>query len=97
MKDKNPDDDFIICKTDSQSPSKYHKQSGEILHLEDYEDKTVVFGYMLASKEAKDIDAFLLVVATKILIFITSLNHGMNHLKALFEIIVVGLCCFHKH
>ena len=58
LKDKNPDDDFIICKTDSQSPSKYHKQSGEILHLEDYEDKTVVFGYMLASKEAKDIDAF---------------------------------------
>ena len=51
---------------------------------------------MLGSKEARDIDAFLLVVAIKILIFIISLNHGMNCLKTLFEIIVVGLCCFQK-
>ena len=98
LKDKNPDDVYIICKTANQYPSKYHNQSSEILPLEDYGNKTIVFDDMLGSKEAKDIDAFfLLVVAIKILIFITSLNHGMNYLKTLFEKIVVDLCCFHKH
>ena len=40
---------------------------------------------MLGLEDAKDIDAFLLVVAIKILIFITSLNHGTNYLKTIFE------------
>ena len=40
---------------------------------------------------------FLLGVVTEILIDITSLNQGMNYIKALFEIFVVGLCYFHKH
>ena len=59
LKDKNPDDVCIICKTDYQYPSKYYNQSSEILHLEDYGNKTIVFDDTLGSKEAKDIDAFL--------------------------------------
>ena len=35
LKDKNPDDVYIICKTDNQYPSKFHNQSREILPLED--------------------------------------------------------------
>ena len=97
LKEKNPDDVYIMCKTDNQYPSKYHNQSREKLPLEDYGNKTIVFVVMLGSKEAKDVDDFLLVVAIKILIFITSLNRGMNYLKTLFEIILVRLCCFHKH
>ena len=58
LKDKNPDDVYIICKTDNQYPSKYLNQSSEILPLEDYCNKTIVFDDMLGSKEAKDIDAF---------------------------------------
>ena len=58
LKDKNPDDVYIICKTDNPYPSKYHNQSSEILHLEDYGDKTIVFHDMLGSKEAKDTNAF---------------------------------------
>ena len=88
-KDKNPDDDYTICQTDNQYPSKYHNQSKEILPLEDFGNKIIDFDNTLGSKEAKDIDVFLLVVAIKILIFITSLNHGMNCLKTLFEI----FCC----
>ena len=91
LKDKNPDDVYIICRTDNQYPSKYDNQSSEILPLEDYGNKTIVFDDMLESKEAKDIDAFLLVVVTKILIYFTSHNHGMNYLKTLYEIIVVGI------
>ena len=97
LKEKNRDDVYINCKTDNQYPSEYHNQPGEILPLEDFGNKTIVFDDMLGSKEAKNIDAFLLVVAIKILTFITSLNHGMNYLKTLFEKIVLGLCCFHKH
>ena len=59
LKYKNPDDVNINSKTDNQYPSKNHNQSGEILPLEDYGDKTYVFDDMLGSKEAKDIDAFL--------------------------------------
>ena len=58
LKEKNPDDVYIICKTDNQYPSKYHNQSREILPLEDYGNKNIVFDDMLGSKEAKDIDAF---------------------------------------
>ena len=58
LKDKNPDNVYIICKTDNQYPSKFHNQSREILPLEDYDNKTIVFDDMLGSKEAKDIDAF---------------------------------------
>ena len=97
LKDKNPDDVYIICETDNQYPSKCHNQSCEILPLEGYGNKTIVFDDMLGSKEAKDIDAFLIVVAIRILIFITSLNHGMNYLKTPFEIIIVGFYCFHQH
>ena len=57
LKDKNPDDVYIFCKTDNQYPSKYHNQSKELLPLEDYGNKTIVFDDMLGSKEAKDIDA----------------------------------------
>ena len=67
-----------------------------MLPLEDNGNKTIVFDDMLGSKEAKVIDPFLFVVAVKILMFITPLNHGMNYLKTLFEIIVVGLCCYHN-
>ena len=35
LRDKNPDDFYIICKTANQYPSKYHNQSSEILSLED--------------------------------------------------------------
>ena len=58
LKDNNPDDVCIISKTDNQYPSKYPNQSGEILHLEDYGNKTFVSDDMLGSKEAKDIEAF---------------------------------------
>ena len=58
LKDKNPDDLYIICRTDNQYPSKYHNQSSEILPLEDYGNKTTVFDDMLRSKEARYIDAF---------------------------------------
>ena len=58
LKDKNPDDVYIICKTENQYPSNFHNQSCEILPLEDYENKTIVFDDMLGSKEAEDIDAF---------------------------------------
>ena len=55
LKNKNPDDVNIICKTDNQYPSNYHNQSSEVLHFEDYGNKTIVFDDMLGSKEAKDI------------------------------------------
>ena len=97
LKDKNPVDVHIFCKTDNQYPSKFHNQSSEMLPFEDYGNETVVFDDMLGSKETKDIDAFLLVVATKSLIFITSLNLSMNYLKTIIEINVVGLSCFHEH
>ena len=58
LKDKNPDNVYIICKTDNQYPSKYNNQSSEILPSEDHGNKTIVFDDMLGSKEAKDIDAF---------------------------------------
>ena len=58
IKGKNPDDVYIICKTDNQYPSNFHNQSREILPLEDYGNKTIVFYDMLGSKEAKDINAF---------------------------------------
>ena len=58
LKDKNPDTVFIICRTDNQYASKYHNQSSEILALEMYGNKTIVFDHMLLSKETKDIDAF---------------------------------------
>ena len=58
LKDKNPNDVYMICKTDNQYPSKYQNQPTEILLLEDYEKKTIVFDDMLGSKEEKDIDAF---------------------------------------
>ena len=58
LKDKNPDDVYIICKTDNQYPSKYHNQSSEILTLEDYGNIIFVFDDMFGSKEAKDIEAF---------------------------------------
>ena len=32
--EKNPDDVYIIFKTDNQFPSKYHNQSSEILPLD---------------------------------------------------------------
>ena len=58
LKDKNPDDVYIFCKIDNQYPSRYHNQSCEILSLEYYGNKTVVFDGMLRSKETKDIDGF---------------------------------------
>ena len=58
LKDKNPEDVYIFCKTYNQYPSNYHNQSSEILPLEDYGNKTIVFDDILRSKEAKDIDAF---------------------------------------
>ena len=97
LKEKYPDDVYIICKTDNQCPSNYHNQSSEILPLEDYENKTIVFDDMLGSKEAEDIDVFFTRGRHQNLNFFTSLNHGMDYLKTLFEIIVVGLCCFHKY
>ena len=39
LKYKNPDDVYVICKTDNQYPSKYHNQSSEILPLEEYGKK----------------------------------------------------------
>ena len=58
LKDRKSNNVFIICKTDNQYPSKYHNQSSEILPLDDYGNKTIVFVDILGSKEAKDIDAF---------------------------------------
>ena len=57
LTDKNPDNVYTICKTDNQCFQKYHKQSSEILPLEDYGNKTIVFDDVLGSKEAEDIDA----------------------------------------
>ena len=59
LKDKDPDDVYIISETDNQYPLKFHNQSSEILPLEHYGNKTIVFDDMLGSQEAKDIDAFL--------------------------------------
>ena len=41
LKEKNPDDVYMICKTNNQYPSKHHNQyqSSEIVPLEDYGDK----------------------------------------------------------
>ena len=36
LKDKNPHDVYIICKTDNQYPSEIFNQSSEFLPLEDY-------------------------------------------------------------
>ena len=58
LKDKTPDDVYIICKTDNQFSSKYYNQSSEISFLEDYREKTFVFDDLLGSKEVKDIQAF---------------------------------------
>ena len=58
LKEKSPDDVYIICKTDIQYPSTNHNQSSEILPLEDSGKKTIVLNDMLESKEAKDIDVF---------------------------------------
>ena len=58
LKDKKPDDVYIICKRDNQYPSDFHNQSSEILPLEDYGNKTIVFDDMLGSKQAKDIEVF---------------------------------------
>ena len=96
LKDKNPDDIYTICKTDNQYPSEYHNQSSEILPLEEYGNKIFVFDDMLGSRQKISM-LFILVVVTKILIYITSLNHGMNYLKTLYEKLVVELCCFYKH
>ena len=57
LKDKNPEDVYIICKTNNQYPSKYHNQSSEMLLLEDYGNKTIVSDDMLGSKEMKVFDA----------------------------------------
>ena len=95
-KDKNPDDVYKIGKTDNQYPLKFQNQSREILPLEDYGNKTIVFDNMLGRKR-KLLMLFLPVVVIKIFIFITSLNQGNNYRKTLFETIVVGLCCFHEH
>ena len=96
MTNKKPYDVYVIFKTDTRYPSNYYNQSSEILPLEDFGNKTIVFDDMLGSMEAKEIDAFLLLGVTKILIYITSLNHDKRYLKTLFEIFVVGICCFHK-
>ena len=58
MKSKNPDDVYIVCKTNNQYASKYHNQPSEILPTEDYGNKTIVFDNILGSKEAKISDAF---------------------------------------
>ena len=58
LKDKKPDDVGTTCKIDNQYPSKYPNQSNEIITLEDYGNKTIVFDDMLGSKKAKNIDAF---------------------------------------
>ena len=58
LKDKNPEDAFLFCKTDNQYPSKYPYQSSGTLSLDDYENKTIVFDDMLGSKETKDFDDF---------------------------------------
>ena len=58
LKDKNPDDVYIICKTENQYPSKNHKQSNEILPLEGNGHKTIVVDDMLGSDEVKDSDDF---------------------------------------
>ena len=60
LKDKNPDDVYIICKTDNQYPSKFRNQSSEAIPSKNYGNKIVVFDDMLGSKEAKDksIDTF---------------------------------------
>jgi len=58
LNDRNPEDVYIICKSDNQYPLKFHNQSSEILPLEDYGKKMVVFDDMLGSKEAKYIDVF---------------------------------------
>ena len=58
LKDKHPDDVYIICEIDNQYPSKYHNQSSETLPLADYRNETNVIDDMLGSKEVKDIDFF---------------------------------------
>ena len=58
LKDQKPDDVYTTCKTGNQYPSKCLNQSNEIIHLEGYRNKTIVFDDMLGSKEAKDVHAF---------------------------------------
>ena len=96
LKVKNPDDVYIICKTDNQYPSNFHNQSREILPLEDYGNKTIVFDDMLGSKEAKVIDAFFTRGRHQNLDIYYISQSWYELPKNTFEIIVVELCCFHK-
>ena len=97
LKDKNPDDVHIICKTDNQYLLKYHNQSSEILPLEDYGNKTSVFVDMLGSKEPEDIDAFFTRGRHQNLDIYYIPQSWYELPKTLFDIIVVGFCCFHKN
>ena len=58
LKDEKLDDFCLICKANTQYPSKNHNQSSELLPLEDYGNETIVFDDMLGSKEAKNIEPF---------------------------------------
>ena len=58
IKDENPDDVFIICKTDNQKPSKNLNQSREILPLEDSGNTTFVIDDISGWKQAIGFDVF---------------------------------------
>ena len=97
LTDKDPDDVYVVCKTDNQYRSKYYNQSSEKLPLEDYGNKIFVFDDMLASKEAKDIDAFFTRERHRNLDIYYISQSWYELPKTLFETFGVYLCCFHKH
>ena len=68
-----------------------------MLYLEDNGNKTDAFDDMLRSKEAKDIDAFSTGCHHQSLDIYNNSQSWYELPEKLFETIVVGSCCFHKH
>ena len=58
LKRFNPENVYIISRTENQYPLKYYNQSTEIEILNFYENSSVVFDDMLGTKQARDIDQF---------------------------------------
>ena len=58
LKNINPNNVDIICRSKNQYPDKYPNQSLEIEDVEFYENSHIVFDELLGSKQSRDIDQF---------------------------------------
>ena len=54
----NPNDFYVVCRSNDKYTNKFINQNSEIKTLERYRNKTVIFDDMLCSKQARDIDQF---------------------------------------